>query len=341
VSGAEPCCALSYGACSGHFMWPLLPFVAHPFLLALSLPNGAVRLLATVIPSEARNLSSVFSLGYGGDSATGSGGRIADCLRRVQPLLGRRGIPSWRRPTCSHNWKWLLSLAAIVAPPVRLWSGARSVLAHQRVPFSYFFFFPLAFLPVLRSMPLPQYPESTCSRILTISLSVQTFESRPSTIPGVGAGICFFRIQRRSVLRSTSKTLAASEIEYALILNMPHMDHLSSTKSYPPGHCPNVPRPPGRVSQLRAFGAKGRRVRTELRAQCLQLRKRSGNEYIRTIQTGMPFRSDERSKVWCESLPYSRVKGLKVQISRRWLSPVRLTIRVKSQLRTGKFQEPS
>ena len=48
---------------------------------------------------------------YGGDSATGSGGVRAGNCGRVK--------------SCAPNGKWITSLPAIVAPPVRLWSGAR------------------------------------------------------------------------------------------------------------------------------------------------------------------------------------------------------------------------
>ena len=71
----------------------------------------------------------------------------------------------------------------------------------------------LAFLPVLLSIPLPQYPDSLCSLICASSSSFQYFASRPLTIPGLGIGICFFRIQRRSVVMSTTKSRLASDIE--------------------------------------------------------------------------------------------------------------------------------
>jgi hypothetical protein len=48
---------------------------------------------------------------YGGDSATGSGEMRAG---------NRGGVES-----CARNGKWITSFAAIVAPPVRLWLGAR------------------------------------------------------------------------------------------------------------------------------------------------------------------------------------------------------------------------
>jgi hypothetical protein len=117
-----------------------------------------------------------------------------------------------RDASCARNEKWITSVAAIVASFVGTLVRGALVLKHRRVPFDHDCF-GLAFLPVFRSMPLPQYPAALCSLILVISFSVQNFKSRPSTIPGVGAGICLFRIQRRSVVRSTSNTVAASETE--------------------------------------------------------------------------------------------------------------------------------
>jgi hypothetical protein len=53
-----------------------------------------------------------------------------------------------------------------------------SVFAHRRVPLDYAFFC-LAFLPVLRSIPLPQYRAALYSLSLVISLSVQNRHRMP------------------------------------------------------------------------------------------------------------------------------------------------------------------
>src|SRR6266481_597868 len=116
----------------------------------------------------------------------------------------RKLRPEWEMDNffCSHR----------CTSDVRLWSGARSVCQRRRVPL-YHVFFCFAFLPVLRSMPLPQYRLALYSLSLTMPSSVQNFERMPSTIPGVGAGTCLSRTQRRNVVRSTPKILAASETE--------------------------------------------------------------------------------------------------------------------------------
>jgi hypothetical protein len=92
---------------------------------------------------------------------------------------------------------------------VRLWSGARSVFKHRRVPLPPYSL--LAFLPVLLSMPLPQYDVFLYSLILSISPAVQDFRSRPSMISAFGLGMCLLRIQRCNVRLSTPAALAASE----------------------------------------------------------------------------------------------------------------------------------
>ena len=99
------------------------------------------------------------------------------------------------------------SLPLIQATLVRGAFGAQT-LGASRLPY-----FALAFLPVFRFIPLPQYPDFLYSRIFTTSLSFQHIERRPPTIPGLGVGITFFRTQRRSVLASIPKNLLAPEIE--------------------------------------------------------------------------------------------------------------------------------
>ena len=90
---------------------------------------------------------------------------------------------------------------------------------HLRVPL--LLHLVLAFLPVLLSMPLPQYEVFLYSLILSISVAVQDFRSRPSIISVFGLGMCLFRIQRCNVRRSTPVVLAASETVYVFIFDMP------------------------------------------------------------------------------------------------------------------------
>jgi hypothetical protein len=150
---------------------------------------------------------------YGGDSATGSGRRRAGNCRCVQ--------------SCTPNAKWITSFAAIVASP-RGDGGQGRVRCSSTDASRYFGCFFFAFLPVFRSIPLPQYPDFLCSLIAARSFSVQHFERRPLTMPGTGVGICFLRTHRLRVLGSTSSKRLASEIEY--ISNMPQVGYLSSKK---------------------------------------------------------------------------------------------------------------
>jgi hypothetical protein len=99
------------------------------------------------------------------------------------------------------------SLPLIQATLVRGAFGAQTPGA-SRLPY-----FALAFSPVFRFIPLPQYPDFLYSLIFTTSLPSQHIERRPPTIPGLGAGIAFFRTQRRSVLGSIPKNLLTPEIE--------------------------------------------------------------------------------------------------------------------------------
>ena len=99
------------------------------------------------------------------------------------------------------------SLPLIQATLVRGAFGAQTPSA-SRLPY-----FALAFSPVFRFIPLPQYPDFLYCLIFTTSLSSQHIERRPPTIPGLGAGIAFFRTQRRNVLGSIPKNLLTPEIE--------------------------------------------------------------------------------------------------------------------------------
>jgi len=107
------------------------------------------------------------------DPETGSGGNKA----------GNNG----REVSCAGNGKWITSLAAIVAPPVRLWLGARSVLITPARPASYEFCC-LVFLPFLFFFPCPQYVTCLYSSTLAKSVSVQYRSRAPATSSAIGFG---------------------------------------------------------------------------------------------------------------------------------------------------------
>src|SRR5580704_7289158 len=98
-----------------------------------------------------------------------------------------------RCTACARMWNRITSLVAIVAPPVRLWSGARWCLLHRRVPLPYpclacgLFLFCLA-------LPLPQNRAALYCLSLAMPFSVQNLIRVPATTRVDGAGTCFSRI---------------------------------------------------------------------------------------------------------------------------------------------------